>query len=88
MPTVETLLHGYSINADSGSLGFCAITLMRGEKLTLVDSGHVGRRRFLVSELAARGLTPADIDVTVVTHAHWDHAVSYTHLTLPTILLV
>ena len=77
MPTVETLLHGYSINADSGSFGFCAITLVRGEKLTLVDSGHVGRRRFLVSELAARGLTPADIDVTVVTHAHWDHAQNF-----------
>ena len=77
MPTVETLLHGYSINADSGSFGFCAITLVRGEKLTLVDSGHVGRRRFLVSELAQRGLTPADIDVTVVTHAHWDHAQNF-----------
>jgi len=77
MPTVETLLHGYSVNADSGSFGFCAITLVRGEKLTLVDSGHVGRRRFLVQELAERSLTPADIDVTVVTHAHWDHAQNY-----------
>ena len=77
MPTVETLLHGNSVNADSGSFGFCSITLVRGEKLTLVDSGHVGRRRFLVQELGERGLTPADIDITVVTHAHWDHAQNY-----------
>lgn len=77
MPTVETLLHGYSVNADSGSIGFCAITLVRGEKLILVDSGHVGRRRFLINELAARGLKPSDIDLTVVTHAHWDHAQNF-----------
>ena len=74
MPTVETLLHGGSVNTDTGSTGFCAITLIRGEKLILVDSGHVGRRKFLINELAERGLTPADIDLMVVTHAHWDHA--------------
>ena len=86
MPTVETLLHGYSINADSGSFGFCAITLVRGEKLTLVDSGHVGRRRFLVNQLAERGLTPADIDVTVVTHAHWDHAQNFDLFNAPLLI--
>jgi N-acyl homoserine lactone hydrolase len=77
MPTVEVLLHGDSLRADIGSPGFCSIVLIRGEKLTLVDSGHVGRRQFLVRELEERGLSPSDIDVTVVTHAHWDHAQNY-----------
>ena len=78
MPTVETLLHGNTLASDVGTMGFCAITLIRtDDKLILVDSGHVGRRRFLINELAARGLKPSDIDLTVVTHAHWDHAQNF-----------
>ncbi len=36
--------------------------------------GHVGRRVVLLEALERRGLEPADIDVVVLSHAHWDHA--------------
>ena len=77
MPSVEVLLHGESINTNYGSLGFCSTLLVRGDHNIIVDTGHVGRRRFLLAALAERGLTPADVDVTVMTHAHWDHAQNY-----------
>ena len=77
MPSVEVLLHGQSLRTDSGSVGFCSTLLIRGQKLTVVDTGHVGRRQPLLSALEAAGLEPADIDVAVMTHAHWDHAQNY-----------
>ena len=53
-----------------------------GNRVTLVDTGfapEVGdrRRRAVtatpVQALAALGIAPADVDVVVITHAHWDH---------------
>ena len=73
MPTVDVLLHGYSFRTDVGSPGFCSIILIEGQKRTLVDAGHVGRRVALLAALEQRGLTPADIDLAVMSHAHWDH---------------
>ena len=77
MPKVDVLLHGDSLRTDVGTIGFCSVVLIEGAKRILVDTGHVGRRTFLQAALAQRGLTPADIDVTVMTHAHWDHAQNF-----------
>jgi glyoxylase-like metal-dependent hydrolase (beta-lactamase superfamily II) len=53
-----------------------------GSRVTLVDTGfapEVGdrRRRAVtatpVQALAALGIAPDDVDVVVITHAHWDH---------------
>jgi glyoxylase-like metal-dependent hydrolase (beta-lactamase superfamily II) len=52
------------------------VTLLRGEKTTLVDVGHVGRRRLLLERLRETGLTPDAIDRVVLTHAHWDHCLN------------
>ena len=73
MVNVDVLLHGTSIRTNRGIAAFCSILLIEGTRRTLVDYGHVGRRNALIAALAERGLSPADIDVTVVTHAHWDH---------------
>jgi N-acyl homoserine lactone hydrolase len=77
--TVDTVLQGYRFGTDHGSPAFCGVNLIEGEdgdgRLTriLVDTGHTGLRPTLRRELARRGLTAADIDVVVCTHAHWDH---------------
>ncbi len=73
MATLDVLLHGLNFRSDVGLIGFCSIVLITGQKRILVDVGHVGRRTVLEEALSRRGLTPADIDVTVMTHAHWDH---------------
>ena len=77
MPTIDVLLDGYSIRTDVATPGFCSVVLIQGQKRTLVDVGHVGRRTFLLEALKQRGLTPEDIDVTVMSHAHWDHAQNF-----------
>jgi glyoxylase-like metal-dependent hydrolase (beta-lactamase superfamily II) len=73
MATIQTLLQGHSVATSEGSIAYCAVTLLRGERTTLVDVGHVGRRGVLLERLQASGLRPEDIDRVVLTHAHWDH---------------
>jgi N-acyl homoserine lactone hydrolase len=71
---LTVLLDGQPLRTREGIVGFCSNVLIEGTKRTLVDVGHVGRRTALQAALAARNLTPADIDCVVMTHSHWDHA--------------
>lgn len=73
MPKIDILMEGSSVNADVGIIGFCSVLLVEGERRVLFDSAHVGRRVYLEAQLQARGLTPRDIDLQVLSHAHWDH---------------
>lgn len=77
MPRIEVLLQGSPLRTDVGIVGFCTVLLIEGERRTLVDVGHVGRRTALLAALDQRGLTPEDIDLTVMSHAHWDHSQNY-----------
>lgn len=78
-PTVETLLDGYSIGSDQGSIAFCSVNLIEGPdergmlRRIVVDTGHTGRRPALDTALLRRDLGRTDIDIVVCTHAHWDH---------------
>lgn len=74
MPKVTALQYGHPLRAADGIVGFCTTVLIEGEKRTLVDTGHVGRRNDLKASLLRVGLEPGDIDSVVLTHAHWDHS--------------
>jgi N-acyl homoserine lactone hydrolase len=71
---VDPLLRGRGQSSDQGSIGFCGVYLVRaaGHRI-LFDCGHTGRRRALLRALADHGLAPRDIDLLVLSHAHWDH---------------
>ncbi|MHB8575676.1 MAG: MBL fold metallo-hydrolase [Dehalococcoidia bacterium] len=73
MPEIDLLLQGYTLGTSEGSAAFCGVTLIRSTKTILVDVAHTGRRELLLTRLKERGLTPDDIDMVVLTHAHWDH---------------
>jgi N-acyl homoserine lactone hydrolase len=77
VPTIDVLVDGHPLRVAQGIVGFCSVLLIEGEKRTLVDVGHVGRRNVLLEALAERELRPEDIDVSVMTHAHWDHAQNF-----------
>ncbi|MFN0093344.1 MAG: MBL fold metallo-hydrolase [Dehalococcoidia bacterium] len=74
MPTVQTLLQGFSAATTEGGLAYCTVTLIRGQAPTLVDVGYQARREPLVERLAQLGLRPEDIGRVILTHAHWDHS--------------
>jgi N-acyl homoserine lactone hydrolase len=48
--------------------------LLRGPRTIVVDPGLSLQNEPLVRALALRGLSPTDIDLVVLTHAHLDHA--------------
>ncbi len=73
MPRITPLMHGVGPSSPVGVIAFSSILLVEGEQRVVFDSAHVGRRTYLWAQLEARGLTPRDIDVHVVSHAHWDH---------------
>lgn len=79
LPKIDVLLDGYALNTDAGLAALCAVVLIEGPDASgrptriLVDPAHVGRRTFLWDALDRRGLSPSDIDLVVLTHAHWDH---------------
>ena len=78
-PTIDVVMQGYAFATDTGHPAMCGVFLIEGPEANgrrtrlLVDPAHVGRRPFLWDALAARNLTPQDIDLVAVTHAHWDH---------------
>jgi N-acyl homoserine lactone hydrolase len=74
MPDVDPLLRGQGQSSDQGSIGFCGVYLVHAPgRRILFDCGHAGRRRALLRALDHRGLTPRDIGLLVLSHAHWDH---------------
>jgi N-acyl homoserine lactone hydrolase len=78
-PKIDVVLQGFGFTCDQGTPGFCSVVMVEGPDRAgrptriLVDAAHVGRRTFLSEALTARGLAPDDIDMLVLTHAHWDH---------------
>lgn len=76
MVQVQTLMQGYSFATSEGGVGYCSVTVLRGEKLTLVDVGHVGRRGMMLERLAAAGIRPEEVERVILTHAHWDHSLN------------
>ena len=77
--TVHTLLQGYQVESKHGDIAFCGVNLVEapdgagGVRRIVVDTGHFGRGVVLRQALADRGLSASDVDVLLLTHAHWDH---------------
>ncbi|HVY42456.1 MAG TPA: MBL fold metallo-hydrolase [Hyphomicrobiaceae bacterium] len=76
---IDVVVQGYpGKSVCHGGLGWSTIALLRGhERVALVDVGSFSQRSLIISQLAARGLTPADVTDVLLTHSHWDHAINW-----------
>ena len=53
--------------------GSCVYLIKLNDKNILVDTGSKDNREELIQELKNLELTPAEIDILIITHPHWDH---------------
>jgi len=71
---VKVLRAGYSFPLDAGrQRANGTITLVRGDKNILVDTGSPQDKGLLLAALHREGLSPQDLDCVVCTHGHADH---------------
>lgn len=78
-PAVSVLLTGVPLNSSHGAFAFCGVFLIQWHeggsgRAAIVDTGHVGLRGHLLAAVGSAGLSPSDIGLVALTHAHWDHA--------------
>src|SRR5918911_5004913 len=73
MPRVDLVVPGFTIRSDQTRLGLSTVTLVRGQRTTVVDAAIYGRRTWIVERLRALGVAPEQVDSLVLTHLHWDH---------------
>ena len=66
-----------------GMTTFPNTVLLRGPRTILVDPGLHLQNAPVLRALEARGLSPADVDQVVLTHAHLDHAGACADVLLP-----
>jgi glyoxylase-like metal-dependent hydrolase (beta-lactamase superfamily II) len=73
---IEAALRRRGLPTDFVTTPYTYLTVDTGEHRVLVDmgAGHLGPRTGrLVESIKAAGLSPAEIDTVVITHAHPDH---------------
>ena len=71
----DILLQGNSVKLKTGFLGLSTVTLIETRNgPILVDVGGYNTKPGLLAALKARGLSPRDIGVVVLSHLHFDHA--------------
>jgi glyoxylase-like metal-dependent hydrolase (beta-lactamase superfamily II) len=66
-----------------GMTTFPNTVLLRGEQTIVVDPGLSLQNAPVVRALESHGLTPADVDRVILTHAHLDHAEGCADLLAP-----
>ncbi|KAH3898297.1 metallo-beta-lactamase domain-containing protein 1-like [Dreissena polymorpha] len=74
MYEILILKEGYSIREGPDQQKACGtITLIKGPKNTIVDTGNPWDKQLILDGLQKNGLSPEKIDFVVCTHGHSDH---------------
>ena len=79
MAQINVLLGGFPGRSERGYLGWSGCYLITTSKREhiLFDTGGYNERAVLVAKLAERGLSPASLDMVVLSHLHFDHAANW-----------
>lgn len=76
-PHYDILVEGSSVAFHGGFFGISSIVLVTsGKTRALFDCGHGVTRKLLLDALDTRGLGPADIDLVILSHGHFDHVLN------------
>lgn len=71
---VEVIKPGYCVQQEPGYFkADGTITLVKGPKNVVVDTGGPSDREVIISGLELHGLCPSDVHYAICTHGHSDH---------------
>ena len=70
---IHILFEGYSRSTEEGMVANCSCTLIKGNKLVIVDTMTPWDKSLIVEKLDSLGVACDDIDFVVCTHGHSDH---------------
>ena len=77
MAEVKVLIDGDHTMLDDGKMKISStVTLIKTDKNIVVDTGSFLDKDKLIESLKKENLTPADIDIVILTHLHLDHTVN------------
>ena len=79
MAEINILLGGFPGRSERGYLGWSGCYLLttgKGQKV-LFDTGGYNERAVVVAKLAERGISPASLDLVILSHLHFDHAANW-----------
>jgi len=77
MAEVTVLIEGENTRDEENTLSMgSSVTLIKSDRIILVDTGSIPAKDRLIQELGKQGLTPEDIDLVVLTHLHLDHMIN------------
>src|SRR6201997_4144241 len=79
MANIDILLGGFPGRSERGYLGWSGCYLVatsKGERI-LFDTPGYNERAVVVAKLAERGISPASLDLVILSHLHFDHAANW-----------
>ncbi|MFH1752330.1 MAG: MBL fold metallo-hydrolase [archaeon] len=71
---VKVLIEGKHDPINGKIIIGSTVTLIKGEKNVLVDTGGFANTDRIITELEKEGLKPEEIDIVFLTHLHIDHS--------------
>jgi len=76
---IKLLFTGMPVRCSRGNLGWSTVALIRtGELNLLFDTAGLNERLVMEAQLLALGLPADQINIIVLSHLHYDHAMNYT----------
>jgi glyoxylase-like metal-dependent hydrolase (beta-lactamase superfamily II) len=70
---VEPIIRRQGVDPDVLDFSITPLLITAGDQTVLVDTGEGASASHLQERLQALNVAPEDIDLIVITHAHWDH---------------
>lgn len=70
---MQTLIHHIG-------LGFDDCWIIQGDKAIMIDGGAPGQGKAFDRALADRHLPPESVQLLIITHGHWDHIATASHI--------
>jgi glyoxylase-like metal-dependent hydrolase (beta-lactamase superfamily II) len=78
MASVQVLADGRVVRNPEGNVIWVSVCLIKAGGINILfDVGEYQQRFVVRRRLNELGLTPQDIDIVVLSHLHWDHALNF-----------